>query len=132
MSAKPEPTDYTDQGVCHPCERGDHAECYEYGCECSEAGHARPFTELTAAEVAELEEDAEAHFFLCEQLGEMTAEHRGEVARFGDSWPGAQLDLAHLRGVIDAIELRLDTWPEFGPPIPAPYLFNPTTNEEPF
>jgi hypothetical protein len=94
----------------------------------------RPVIELTPAQLQHLEDAAEAYWGLCEQLGETIAQHKGETALFGDSWPGAMRDIADLNEVIRKIEALLDAWPEYGPPIPAPYLLNPTTNnnEEPF
>lgn len=53
------------------------------------------------------DELAEAHDQLCQQYGEMHAEHRGETARFGDSWPGAQIDLHNLWQIIRGVEIEL-------------------------
>jgi hypothetical protein len=46
-----------------------------------------------------------------QQVGEIEAEHLGETARFGDSWPGAQIQLseaneslAELRKYLEARE----------------------------
>jgi hypothetical protein len=34
---------------------------------------------------------------LYEQLGELETQHRYETLHYGDSWPGAQRDIARLR-----------------------------------
>ena len=63
----------------------------------------RTLEELLARE-AELSEDlggAEDCYY------DTMAEHKGEVARFGDSWPGAQLQLQQMSRGIDAMEASL-------------------------
>lgn len=41
-----------------------------------------------------------------EQLGEIECQHRSECALFGDSWPGAQLQIAEIRSHLG--ELRTE------------------------
>ncbi len=46
--------------------------------------------------------------FAWESYGETVAQHRGETAQFGDSWPGAQVEIANMRQAIERSERRLD------------------------
>jgi hypothetical protein len=71
---------------------------------------------------------ADAYEAYCELL----AEHRSETALFGDSWPGARVQLDGMRQNIAAMEAEqlqlaslLGMLEEHGPDVP-------TTNEEPF
>ena len=59
------------------------------------------------------DELCEAHDDICQRLGETIAQHRSETAMFGDSWPGAQIQIAEmqehereLRARIEAHELK--------------------------
>lgn len=67
---------------------------------------APPLASGTYADLAECVD------FVAESYGDMRAEHRGEVARFGDSWPGAQLQLASMRRDLEALELELAGHPD--------------------
>jgi hypothetical protein len=59
------------------------------------------------------------------QLGEIEAEHRNETALFGDSWPGAQIEIGRSRkamlkseDVLDGLCVRLDAeFPVAGPQV---------------
>ena len=43
-----------------------------------------------------------------EILGETEAQHGFETALYGDSWPGAQLDIRRIRGVQAALKAEID------------------------
>ena len=47
--------------------------------------------------IDELEEEL---MYLTMQCGDIEAEHLGECARFGDSWPGAQMQIAAFKADI--------------------------------
>ena len=51
--------------------------------------------------VAELREEYDQTL---EQLGETIAEHKSETALYGDSWPGAQLDIGRLQRAVSNLE----------------------------
>jgi len=42
-----------------------------------------------------------------EQLGDTIAEHRSETAAFGDSWPGAQIQISNMWAHLHALEAEL-------------------------
>lgn len=70
-------------------------------------------------------------------LSETEAEHRNETALFGDSWPGAQLDIARSREALTASERRIHELEQAFPELKDPEPFTePTidtdTSEEPF
>tara|TARA_R110001599_G_scaffold12182_1_gene57229 strand:- start:608 stop:916 length:309 start_codon:yes stop_codon:yes gene_type:complete len=48
-----------------------------------------------------IHEHEDAHDEACSQVGDITAEYYGEVARYGDAWPGAQPQLARYRQSLD-------------------------------
>lgn len=85
------------------------------------------------AEIDELAEDVRNG---AEAYAEIYAEYRGEIARFGDAWPGSAIQIANGHRAQAAAEARLAaattaleaTFPVLGPPAPAPE-FDPT---EPF
>lgn len=89
-----------------------------------------------AAMLAEMDDLGEAIDGTIECYGDTYAEHRGETARFGDSWPGAQIQLANMNNGITSMEAEyaamqavLDhVHPIVGPPAPPA----PPTPEEPF
>ena len=54
------------------------------------------------------DELCEAHDQLSQQLGEIIAEHRSETAMFGDSWPGAQIQIADMQRVVRELEARIE------------------------
>lgn len=59
------------------------------------------------------EEKHEALEAMCETLGMIESQHNAEVAGYGDSWPGAQIQIHELKVQIAEIEASL-------PPMPAP------------
>jgi len=52
-------------------------------------------------------------FDLQEQLGEIESQYQSEVALFGDAWPGAQLQLASLRGSLYSLQQRINEHPDY-------------------
>lgn len=59
-----------------------------------------------------------------EMVGDLVAQHHSEVAMFGDSWPGAQLEVWNAESSLRSSEQELadmfsdldSTFPVFGPP----------------
>ena len=51
--------------------------------------------------LALIEEKEDVLYEAQSQLGDIQAEYYGEVARYGDAWPGAQLQLARYRKALD-------------------------------
>lgn len=50
-----------------------------------------------------------------EILGELICQHRSECALYGDSWPGAQIDIQKARGLFDRIRRELEAHPDHNP-----------------
>lgn len=66
--------------------------------------------------------------YLCDGLdgvrecyGDSYAEHRGETALYGDSWPGAQLQLQAMHDTMAEIEAEIEAlfedWPQLDPDV---------------
>ena len=53
------------------------------------------------------EELAEALDYLSQEYGETYSQHKGETARFGDSWPGAQIQLHNMWQNIRQVEIEI-------------------------
>lgn len=62
---------------------------------------------LTLAEADERTGLAQSIDFGWESYGETVAQMRGEMAQFGDAWPGAQVEVAAIRRRLDEAEARL-------------------------
>jgi hypothetical protein len=45
---------------------------------------------------------------LREQLGDMICQHKSETAGFGDSWPGAQLEITAMEQHVAAVEVLIE------------------------
>ena len=57
--------------------------------------------------------------FLVQQLGETQAQHNSETSLYGDSWPGAQLQIADMREQISMLDGTMRAHPDFPkPPCP--------------
>lgn len=65
----------------------------------------------------DFDELCEALGYFHEQYGETYAEHRNETAMFGDSWPGAQLQLAEMSAAIRRAEAVVAGHPSAGAPV---------------
>lgn len=85
---------------------------------------------MTRSELADLTDDELGELLsgVCEQYGDMQAEHLAETARFGDSWPGAQITLAAMRQDIALLEAEADRRRAARPPAPVAAL----VDDEPF
>ena len=61
-----------------------------------------------------------------QQLGETIAEHKNETAMFGDSWPGAQLQISELQSFVadlrEAVERHPDRPRQTVADMPAMYI----------
>jgi len=69
---------------------------------------------------------------LVQQLGETKAQHDSETSAFGDSWPGAQIEMAELREQIAMLDRTMRVHPEFPkPPYPIKHI-NYRCNDLPF
>lgn len=92
-----------------------------------------PAAQDAYAEARRLSDDdlAEGIEALGTYYSETLAQHRNETALYGDSWPGAQVQLRQALTHLDAYEAeyarRLAARPVYGPPVP-PALHH----EEPF
>jgi len=63
---------------------------------------------MTLAEADEYAGLSQDIGFAWESYGETVAQHRSESAAYGDSWPGAQVEIANMRQAIERSEARLD------------------------
>lgn len=67
-----------------------------------------------------LEDLQEIYEGALEQYGDLRAEHEGECAAFGDSWIGAQEEIAnHARG-LKALENSIKSHPDYVEPSAVP------------
>ncbi len=53
---------------------------------------------------------------LQEHYGETYAQHRNETAQFGDSWPGAQIELSEMGASVRKLEAEIQAHPDHKPP----------------
>lgn len=70
-----------------------------------------------------------------EMYGETRAQHINETAQFGDSWPGAQIELSEMASDIAKLEARLKAHPDHPVPVadrPAIYIETDADMEVPF
>ena len=77
----------------------------------------REFCEVRTFEI-ELPAEEVEYLELCddldgcrEALGEIEAQHRSETAAFGDSWPGAQIQIRDGRAHLAELEARFEAHP---------------------
>lgn len=61
------------------------------------------------------EEMCEALQGLQEHYGETYAQHRNETAQFGDSWPGAQIELSEMGASVRKLEAEIEAHPDHNP-----------------
>lgn len=54
-----------------------------------------------------IDELYEALSYQEEVLGELESQHRAEVNHYGDSWPGAQLQIERLKQTIESIKCQI-------------------------
>lgn len=53
---------------------------------------------------------------LQEHYGETYAQHRNETKQFGDSWPGAQIELSEMSASVRKLEAEIEAHPDHKPP----------------
>jgi hypothetical protein len=91
-------------------------------------------TVTVISEIELIDQLSEALGFAYEQQGEIEAQHRSETAQFGDSWPGAQLQIASGRRTLRRMEAQLEDlllrYPICGPTLPSEW--STLDDEEPF
>lgn len=79
-----------------------------------------PAATLAEANV-ELEKWCEYKSGAHEAYGETYAQYRGEIAHYGDAWPGAALDVARMSEAIGEIEAEIEAlfedWPQLDPDV---------------
>ena len=71
------------------------------------------------AEVS-LTELQEIYGDVCEQYGDLRAEHEGECAAFGDSWVGAQEQVSRLYRGMKELEEQIKNHPDYVAPTADP------------
>ena len=55
-----------------------------------------------------LDELLERRDALNEQLGDMETQHKAETAHYGDSWPGAQVEIEAMRQHVAALDREIE------------------------
>ena len=65
-----------------------------------------------------LEQLWEDYDALSQQAGELEAEHRSETAAFGDSWPGAQIQVRRAKDAAAEAMRRIKAHPDYVPYVP--------------
>lgn len=68
---------------------------------------------------------------LAESYSETYSQYRGEIAAFGDAWPGSALQVAGLRADLAAYEAEWERRMALRP-VHGPAYVPPVTDEEPF